>query len=65
MTGTAKISPEVTAGFLYEFEAFGTSSSSQNQTNGAGPSNTVGAPNNVGDDAGATSHNLREAMAWV
>jgi hypothetical protein len=65
MTGTAKISPEISAGFLYEFEAFGTSSSSQNQTNGAGPSNTVGSPNNQGDDGGATSANLREAMAWV
>src|SRR5690606_801906 len=65
LTGSAKISPEVTAGFIYEFEAFGSSSTSQNQTNGAGPSNTVGSPNNFGDDAGGTSSNLREALAWV
>jgi len=65
MTGTARISPEVTADFLYEFEAFGSSSASQNQSNGAGPNNGIGPPRDVGDDAGATSANLREAMAWV
>jgi hypothetical protein len=52
MSGSAKISPEMTAGFLYEFEAYASASSSQNQGNG-------------GDDAGATGHNLREAMAWI
>ena len=35
-TGSAKISPEISAGFLYEFEAFGSQSASQNQLNGNG-----------------------------
>jgi hypothetical protein len=65
LTGSAKILPEISAGFIYEFEAFGSSSGSQTQANGAGPGNTQGAPNNVGDDGGASSANLREAMAWV
>jgi len=71
ITGTAKISPEITAGFIYEFEAFGSQSSSQNQTNGNGPGNTIGQSGltaqgtPAGDDAGASSANLREAMAWV
>jgi hypothetical protein len=52
MTGSAKISPEVTAGFLYEFEAFASASFSQNQANG-------------GDDNGGTGASLREAMAWI
>ena len=64
MSGSARISPEVTAGFLYEFEAFASSSASQNQTLGnAPPSNTIGS--GTGPDAGATSANLREAMAWL
>ena len=65
MTGSAKISPEITAGFLYEFEAFSSGSTSQTQANGNGPGNGHGAPNNVGDDGGSTAANLREAMAWV
>ncbi|MFN3746820.1 MAG: porin, partial [Hyphomicrobiaceae bacterium] len=36
MLGTAKISPEITAGFLYELEAFASQSTSQNQSNGSG-----------------------------
>jgi hypothetical protein len=52
MSGSAKISPEVSAGFLYEFEAFASASSAQNQGNG-------------GDDASSTGHNLREALAWI
>ena len=61
MTGSAKISPEVSAGFIYEFEAFASSSASVNQTNGNGMTvNGTG-----GDDVGGTGHNLREAMAWV
>ncbi len=63
ITGTAKISPEITAGFIYEFETFGSQSSSQNQTNGVGPGNTQA--NGAGDDAGSTFTNLREAMAYV
>jgi hypothetical protein len=55
--GSAKISPEVTAGFLYELQAYASSSSSVNQTNG-------------GDDAGGVlfgggANALREAMAWI
>jgi hypothetical protein len=65
ITGSAKISPEITAGFIYEFEAFSSGSTSVNQSNGAGPGNGHGAPNNVGDDGGSTAANLREAMAWV
>jgi hypothetical protein len=61
MTGSAKISPEVTAGFLYEFEGFASNSSAVNQANGQFPGNT-GAQ---GDDAGGSGHNLREAMAWI
>ena len=61
MSGSAKISPEVTAGFLYEFEAFASSSASQNQLIGNGM--TVNGTS--GDDNGGTGHNLREAMAWV
>lgn len=63
LTGSAKISPEITAGFIYEFEAFG--SGGGNQANGLGPGNAQGAPNNVGDDAGGSAANLREANAWV
>jgi len=63
LTGSAKISPEITAGFIYEFEAFG--SAGGNQANGNGPGNGQGAPNNVGDDAGGDDANLREAMAWI
>ncbi len=61
MTGSAKISPEISAGFLYEFEAFASNSSAQNQANGNGM--TVNGT--AGDDNGGTGHNLREAMAWV
>jgi hypothetical protein len=70
ITGTGKISPEITAGFIYEFEAFGSQSASQNQANGNGPGNTMGqvgvtaAGTPAGDDAGA-GDNLREAMAWI
>jgi len=49
--GSAKISPEVTAGFLYELEAFA-SSAATDQTNG-------------GDDKTGTGSSLREALAWI
>ena len=61
MTGTAKISPEVSAGFLYEFEAFASQSSSQNQLIGNGM--TVNGTS--GDDNGGSGHSLREMMAWI
>ncbi len=66
-SGTAKISPEISAGFLYEFEAFGSQSSSQNQANGSGVPGlpTVGGAATTGDDAGASHTSLREALAWV
>jgi hypothetical protein len=55
-TGSAKISPEITAGFLYEFQFYASANASVNQTNG-------------GDDAGAVGLGaggiLREAMAWM
>jgi hypothetical protein len=51
LLGSAKISPEVTAGFLYELEAFA-SSNATNQTNG-------------GDDLTGTGSSLREALAWI
>ena len=51
MTGSAKISPEVTAGFLYELEAFA-SSSATDQTNG-------------GADRNLTNTALREALVWI
>ncbi|MFN6953045.1 MAG: porin [Albidovulum sp.] len=60
MLGTAKISPEITAGFLYELEAFASQSASQNQRNGSGMTVLGGS----GDDAGGAI-SLREAMAWV
>ncbi len=55
--GTAKISPEVTAGFLYEMQAYASASSAVNQANG-------------GDDAGGIlfgggANALREAMVWI
>ena len=68
MTGSAKISPEITAGFLYEFEAFGSSSASQNQRNGSTPGLPSATSNNgqtFGDDAGASHTSLREALAWI
>ncbi len=69
MTGSAKISPEITAGFLYEFEAFGSSSSSVNQRMGSGiaglPSATANSGQTFGDDGGASHTNLREALAWI
>ena len=61
MTGTAKISPEVSAGFLYEFEAFASQSSSQNQLIGNGM--TVNGTS--GDDNGGSGHSLREMLAWI
>jgi hypothetical protein len=61
MTGSAKISPEVTAGFLYEFEAFASQSSAVNQLNGNGM--TVNGT--AGDDNGGSGGSLREAMAWI
>jgi hypothetical protein len=64
MTGSARISPELATGFLYEFEAFASSSGAQDQALGnAPPSNTIGT--GTGPDAGSTSSNLREAMAWL
>ena len=63
MLGSAKISPEITAGFMYELEHLATSSSAQNQQNGTGYSNTVG--NGAGDDGGANSANLRQLWAYV
>jgi len=51
LTGSAKISPEVTAGFLYELEAYA-SNQTVDQSNG-------------GDDKGSRTATLREAMAWV
>ena len=52
-TGTAKISPEVTAGFLYELQVYASASSGVHQGNG-------------GDDGGATAGTtLREAMVWI
>lgn len=50
--GTAKISPEVTAGFLYEMQTYASSSSGVNQADG-------------GDDAGGAASTLREAMVWI
>jgi hypothetical protein len=50
--GTAKISPEVTAGFLYEMQTYASSSSGVNQSNG-------------GDDLGGAASTLREAMVWI
>ena len=50
--GTAKISPEVSAGFLYELQTYASASSGVNQTNG-------------GDDGGAAVSTLREAMVWI
>ena len=51
--GTAKISPEVTAGFLYELQVYASASSGVNQGNG-------------GDDGGQTAGTtLREAMVWI
>ncbi len=55
--GSAKISPEVTAGFLYEMQAYASASSGVNQANG-------------GDDAGGVlfgggPNALREAMVWI
>jgi hypothetical protein len=50
--GSAKISPEVTAGFLYEMQTYASSSSGVDQTNG-------------GDDLGGTNGGIREAMVWI
>ncbi len=55
--GSAKISPEVTAGFLYELQAYASNTSAANQTHG-------------GDDLGGAlfgggANALREAMAWI
>jgi len=49
--GSARISPMVTAGFLYELEAYA-SNNTVDQSNG-------------GDDRGSRTATLREAMAWV
>jgi predicted porin len=50
--GSAKISPEVTAGFLYEMQTYASASSAVNQSPG-------------GDDLGATNAGIREALAWI
>lgn len=51
MRGSAKISPDITAGFLYEFGAVSSSTLAVNQTNG-------------GDDLGG-GISLRDATAWL
>ena len=56
-TGSAKISPEITAGFLYEFQFYGSANSSVNQTNGGDDLGNQG--------LGSASGLLREAMAWM
>ena len=50
--GSAKISPDVTAGFLYELQTYVSASSGVNQSNG-------------GDDLGGAQSTLREAMVWI
>ena len=50
--GTANISPDVTAGFLYELQTYVSASSGVNQSNG-------------GDDLGGAQSTLREAMVWI
>jgi hypothetical protein len=50
--GTAKISPEVTAGFLYEMQTYASASSGVNQADG-------------GDDGGSANSTIREAMVWI
>jgi hypothetical protein len=58
--GSAKISPEVTAGFLYEMQTYASSSSGVNQMySGSGTSITSG------DDLGSAASTLREALAWI
>jgi hypothetical protein len=58
--GTAKISPEVTAGFLYEMQTYASASSSVNQIN-----NSSDGLSGNGDDLGSANSTLREAMVWI
>ena len=46
MVGSAKIAPKITAGFLYEFNAFANTTASFNQLNGGGALAASGAPQN-------------------
>ncbi len=60
-TGEAKISPQVTAGFTYEFGLNRHSITSANQANGT-PLNGAGA----GDDAGeCTNSCIRDTTVWI
>jgi hypothetical protein len=51
-TGSATISPDVTAGFVYEFGSHGSQTNEVDQTNG-------------GDDRGFGAQRLRQANAWL
>ncbi len=63
LRGSAKISPELTAGFTYEFGVNRHSITSSNQGNG-GPSNPGGGPG--GDDTGECSDScLRDSTVWL
>jgi hypothetical protein len=56
--GSAKISPEITAGFLYELQAYASATSSANQL-------TSGGDDQGGALFGGGANALREAMAWI
>ncbi|HEX4892283.1 MAG TPA: hypothetical protein VFV47_03285 [Hyphomicrobiaceae bacterium] len=61
--GQAKISPELTAGFLYEFGVNQNAIGSMNQLNGSGATSNTGLN---GDDAGAAANPLlRDTTVWL
>jgi hypothetical protein len=61
--GQAKVSPELTAGFLYEFGVNQNAIGSMNQLNGSGPTSNTGLQ---GDDAGAAANPLlRDTTVWL
>jgi predicted porin len=67
-TGTAKISPQLTAGFLYEFQQNSNGINSMNQLNGGDDLGATGAQagtTNCGLGSGAGCNVLRDSTVWL
>jgi hypothetical protein len=62
-TGSAKISPTVTAGFLYEFTAFANAIGNLNQSNGGDDLGASGGGSGTGGTPGNTA--LRDSTVWL
>jgi hypothetical protein len=66
LRGSAKINPDLEAGFLYEFGVNNNAIGSMNQTNGSGPGPVGNATNGGGDDLGECADScLRDSTAYL